>query len=56
VANLSEINDDELDKLGNELFESICYMCAYLVYSIFENPATADRMKTIAIEMLPTDL
>jgi hypothetical protein len=56
VENLSEINDNELGKLGEELFGSICYMCAYLVYSIFESPATADRMKTIAIEMLPTDL
>lgn len=55
VRSLSEVTDDALGNLSGQLFQSICYMCAYLVYSIFESPTTADRMKQIAIEMIPAD-
>lgn len=33
----------------------ICYMCAYLVYNIFEMAETAERMKNIAIELISKD-
>ena len=43
---------------GVELFKdtltpSVCYMCASLVYYIFENSNTGDRMKAIATELIP---
>lgn len=37
---------------GNPLFGAVCYMCASLVYSIFENPNTAQQMQTIAINLI----
>lgn len=37
---------------GNPLFGAVCYMCASLVYSIFENQATAKEMQTIAINLI----
>lgn len=32
---------------------AICYMCASLVYSIFENKDTSEQMKAIAVELIP---
>lgn len=34
---------------------AICYMCASLVYSIFENKATSEQMKAIAVELIPKE-
>lgn len=42
------LNMDE----GNPLFGAVCYMCASLVYSIFENPNTAKEMQTTAINLI----
>ena len=56
VKNISTpVSDDELKGINDELFPSICYMCASLVYSIFENPTTADRMKQLSIELMPKE-
>lgn len=32
---------------------SVCYMCASLVYSIFENEKTAKEMQTISLNLIP---
>lgn len=37
---------------GDPIAIAICYLCASLVYSIFENPNTAKEMKGIAINLL----
>lgn len=42
-----------LETPKEELFPAICYVCASLVYNIFENPTTADRIKAIALELIP---
>lgn len=34
---------------------AVCYMCASLVYSIFENKDTAAQMKNIAVELIPKE-
>ena len=34
---------------------AVCYMCASLVYSIFENKITAEEMKAIAFELIPKE-
>lgn len=39
-------------EIGNPLFGAVCYMCASLVYSIFENQPTAKEMQTIAINLI----
>lgn len=44
-----------LDLIKDELFNSVCYMCASLVYNIFENPNTGEKMKAIAIELIPKE-
>lgn len=37
---------------SDSLFQALCYMVASLVYSIFENQATAKEMQTISINLL----
>lgn len=47
-------NEDEglnMD-IGNSLFGALCYMCASLVYSIFENAGTAAEMQKVAINLI----
>lgn len=49
-------NDSNLmDVVKESLFLPVCYMCGYLVYNIFEMSNTAERMKNIAIELIPKD-
>lgn len=48
-------NDKGLGLIKDELFPSVCYMCASLVYNIFENSNSGDRMKAIAIELIPKE-
>lgn len=43
------------DAVKESLEIPVCYMCAYLVYNIFEMAETAERMKTIALELIPKD-
>jgi hypothetical protein len=38
--------------LKKELFEALCYLCASLVYDIFENRATSDKMRAISQEFM----
>ena len=33
--------------------QAICYMTASLVYSIFENKATSQEMRNIAVSLIP---
>lgn len=44
-----------LGLVKEELCPAICYMCASLVYNIFENPNTGERMKVIAIDLIPKE-
>ncbi|WP_099465554.1 hypothetical protein [Parabacteroides provencensis] len=44
-----------LDIIKDKLFFSVCYMCAFLVYNIFEMSQTGDKMKSIAIELIPKE-
>lgn len=53
VKSASAESDSGLGIVKEELLGSVCYMCAYLIYNIFEIPNTGDRMKTIAIELIP---
>lgn len=46
-------SENGISAAKEELYPAICYMCASLVYTIFENPNTAEKMKTIAIELIP---
>lgn len=55
VKSASADNNEGLDLVKDELFPSVCYMCASLVYSIFENSNTGDKMKAIAIELIPKE-
>lgn len=48
----TESNDDLITP-KDKLFGAICYMCASLVYNIFENPKTGEQMKSIALEQTP---
>lgn len=48
----SENDVSGLETPKEELFPVICYVCASLVYNIFENPTTAERMKSIALELI----
>lgn len=51
IKRVSEYNLS-FGSLKKELFEPLCYLCASLVYDIFENKVTSDRMKSIAQEYL----
>ena len=43
-----------IDLSGNDpLASAVCYMCASLVYSIFENEKTAKEMQTISLNLIP---
>lgn len=41
-----------LSVIKDTLFESVCYMCASLVYDIFENSNTASRLRSIALDLV----
>lgn len=43
----------DFNTFNEELFGSICYMCASLVYNIFENFKTGEQMKNTASELMP---
>lgn len=45
----------ELSRLNPELIPALCYLCASLVYTIFEMPAPSDRMKQTAVELMPKE-
>lgn len=47
--------DKGVNLIKDELFTSVCYMCASLVYSIFENANTSEKLKVIAIESIPKE-
>lgn len=53
VKSATDASDSTLAKYGDALMAAICYACAYLVYNIFEMPATAEQMLKIAIQVLP---
>lgn len=47
-------SDEGISLSANDpLAQSICYMCASLVYSIFENEKTAKEMQTISLNLIP---
>ena len=48
----SDISSD-LNDVSDTLYNAICYMCAYLVYNIFEMPATGKQMYDIALQNIP---
>lgn len=49
----SDVTGSGLGQLKDILHPAVCYMCASLVYDIFEIQATSDRMKAIAISLIP---
>lgn len=55
VKSASSESNKGLGLVKEELLPAICYMCASLVYNIFENPNTSERMKAIAIELIPKE-
>lgn len=47
-------SEEGIDLAANDpLAIAICYMCASLVYSIFENKETAKEMQTISLNLIP---
>lgn len=46
-------SDTDLTGISDRLFGSICYMCAYLVYNIFEMANTGQQMYNIALQNIP---
>lgn len=36
----------------DNVISAVCYLCASLVYEIFENPATAKQMQSVAVALL----
>lgn len=52
-ANITTAGAEEISTPSDDLFPAVCYMCASLVYDVFENPNTAERMKTIALGLIP---
>lgn len=44
-----------LGQLKAVLHPSVCYMCAGLVYDIFEMPDISEKMKSIALTMIPKE-
>lgn len=46
-------SDEDISSINDKLFGSICYMCAYLVYNIFEMPGTGKQMYDIALQNIP---
>lgn len=53
VKSITSVNDNTLNNLSDRLFASICYMCAYLVYNIYEMPNTGKQMYDIALQNVP---
>lgn len=46
------INASSIDILREDVHIALCYMCASLVYDIFENANTSERFKSIALNLL----
>lgn len=44
--------DSSLSALDGALTGALCYLCAYLVYNIFEMPATGKQMYEIAMQQI----
>lgn len=53
VKKINDTTDSSLANINEGIFISICYMCASLVYSIFEMSQQSELMKKISIEQLP---
>lgn len=53
VRAVESVENDGLKDLGDSMYGAICYMCAYLVYNIFEMPATGKQMYDIALQNIP---
>lgn len=55
IKSASISNNKGLDILKETLHLAVCYMCASLVYNIFEMPQIGERMKSIAIDLIPKE-
>lgn len=53
VKQILSDTDLSISGISDKLFNSICYMCAYLVYNIFEMPTTGEQMYKIALQNIP---
>lgn len=53
VRSINSSDSNDLRDLGDSMFGAICYMCAYLVYNIFEMAATGKQMYDIALQNIP---
>lgn len=53
IKSIKNADDSSLVNLSDRLFTSICYMCAYLVYNIFEMSNTGKQMYDIALQNIP---
>ena len=52
VKRVSSSDDDYLSSVNEALFIPLCYMCAYVVYQIFEMPNTAEQMYKISLQSI----
>lgn len=55
IKSASSSNNKGLDLIKETLHLAVCYMCARLVYDIFEMPQIAEKMKSIAMELIPRE-
>lgn len=55
IKSATNSNNKGLDIVKDNLHLPVCYMCASLVYNIFEMPQIGDKMKSIAIELIPKE-
>lgn len=46
------VDANSIDILREDVHIALCYMCASLVYEIFENANTSDRLKSVALNLL----
>lgn len=46
--------DEALEAMDSRLSGALCYVCAHLVYNIFEMPEQGKRMLEIALSTIPT--
>ena len=55
IKGVGALQDTDQIPLNDRIMPSVCYAAAYLVYSIFENQTSSERMKAISIELLPNE-